>query len=134
MKLSALFILYVLISAPSFSEIYKCTEPTGKSVFSDQRCSPKEKEEVTKTQPLNVIKFSEGKYEFEKANYWSEAILEVHDISSRYECAKLCESNQACKVASYHSKESGGWDKTCILRVSATNKHLNQSGIVSWVK
>jgi hypothetical protein len=71
---------------------------------------------------------------FENANYWTKAYLVVHDISNKYSCAKLCIDDDQCKVASYHDSTVNGWENMCALRNEVNNKHINQSGIESWVK
>ncbi len=116
------------------ADIKKCINESGDSYFTNEECKAGEKKELTNTQSVNVVKSIQEVYEFENANYWSDELQVVYKVYNRHACAKLCEAEEKCKVASYHNNEVKGWENTCVLREAATGKRLNDKGIVSWVK
>ncbi len=126
--------LLLLTTHCVLADINKCIDNSGKSYFTNEDCRAGENKELTNTQPINLVKSVQGIYEFENANYWSDELQVIYKVYNRHACAKLCEDEDKCHVASYHSHEVKGWENTCVLRESASGKRLNQKGIVSWVK
>jgi sulfatase-modifying factor enzyme 1/PAN domain-containing protein len=74
-------------------------------------------------------------YVFEKANYWGNDYKKLENHTDIQECARLCDSDISCVVASYHDETAiDGWAYTCVLRDKVGEKHTEQIGISSWVK
>jgi hypothetical protein len=75
-------------------------------------------------------------YTFENANYWgagkSAALQNPLDMQ---ECARLCDEDPSCAVASYHDETAiGGYANTCTLRHEVGERHPEQTSVHSWVK
>ncbi len=93
---------------------------------------------------LNSVRFAQRsvaktpeskKYRFEKANYWYKSYKILNNFTSMQECARLCDEDDKCAVASFHdSTATGGYANMCALRGKAESKHTDQVGIYSWVK
>ncbi len=74
-------------------------------------------------------------YHFENANYWSPELETIPDLRDPQECARRCDQNPNCKIASFHGRHAPpGWAYKCILRSSAEDRHTDQDDIWSWVK
>jgi PAN domain len=74
-------------------------------------------------------------YTFEAINIWGSELDIIKNFTNQQECARLCDINPACKVASFHgSHATGGWAHTCVLRREAGARHPEQIGIYSWIK
>jgi hypothetical protein len=75
-------------------------------------------------------------YTFENANYWGAGKSQrLKDPSDRQECARLCDEDPSCAVASYHDETAiGGYANTCTLRREVGERHPEQTSVHSWVK
>src|SRR6266849_4654965 len=74
-------------------------------------------------------------YSFEVANYWGNAYETINDATDPQECARRCEADSRCRVASFHGpRATGGWANRCVLRDVFGERHTEQVDISSWVK
>jgi hypothetical protein len=75
-------------------------------------------------------------YTFENANYWGAGKSQrLKDPFDRQECARLCDEDPSCAVASYHDETAiGGYANTCTLRREVGERHPEQTSVHSWVK
>lgn len=75
-------------------------------------------------------------YTFENANYWgSGKSRALQDPLDMQECARLCDEDPSCAVASYHDETAiGGYANTCTLRHEVGERHPEQTSVHSWVK
>ena len=77
----------------------------------------------------------QASYTFEDANYVGHEIEIIPDMRDPQECANRCEQNPNCLVASFHSPFApAGWAYKCVLRSAVGERHLDQRGIMSWLK
>jgi hypothetical protein len=75
------------------------------------------------------------KYRFESANYWDHDITVLRDQQDMQACARACDENPACKVATFSdSTITDGWANSCVLRGAVGTRHPEPSGRCSWVK
>lgn len=75
------------------------------------------------------------KYKFESANYWDHDITVLRDQHDMQACARACDENPDCKVASFtDSTITDGWGNSCVLRSAVGTRHPEPSGRCSWVK
>jgi hypothetical protein len=75
-------------------------------------------------------------YTFENANYWGAGTSKaLQDPLDMQECARLCDEEPSCVVASYHDETAiGGYANTCTLRREVGERHPEQTSVHSWVK
>lgn len=75
-------------------------------------------------------------YTFENANYWGAGkSVTLQDPMNMQECARLCDEDPSCAVASYHDETAtGGYANTCTLRREVGERHPEQTSVHSWVK
>jgi hypothetical protein len=74
-------------------------------------------------------------YSFDDANYWGVALQTIDRQTDPQACARFCDADPGCKVASFHDGSvSGGWANKCVLRAEVGARHPEQKGIRSWVK
>jgi hypothetical protein len=75
-------------------------------------------------------------YTFENANYWGAGKTKgMKNPLEMQECARLCDEDPSCVVASYHDETaSGGYANTCTLRHEVGERHPEQTSVHSWVK
>lgn len=74
-------------------------------------------------------------YKFEGANYWGSEISILRNWTDMQECARSCEQDSSCVVASYSDQSAlAGYANTCVLRNKVGPRHTEQQGIFSWVK
>lgn len=77
----------------------------------------------------------QGKYKFEKANYWNHEYSVLRNYTDMQSCAKVCSEDSKCLVASFHGSHAPtGWENTCVLRDKIGTRHTEQPDIYSWVK
>jgi hypothetical protein len=79
---------------------------------------------------------ADGSYVFVPGNYWGRGEIQpLQDPTDRQECARLCDEQRKCVVASYHDETvGGGYANTCVLRSKKGEWHPEQTNISSWVK
>jgi hypothetical protein len=74
-------------------------------------------------------------YSFEAANYWGHEYEMINDATDPQECARRCEADSRCRVASFHGPRVGrGWANRCVLRDAVGERHTETVDISSWVK
>jgi TolB-like protein len=74
-------------------------------------------------------------YAFENANYWNSEIEIVQRSTDPQDCARRCDKNPNCKVASFHGpRATDGWANICVLRSTVGARNIRQVDIRSWVK
>jgi hypothetical protein len=80
--------------------------------------------------------FTPPTYTFENANYWGAGKSKrLQDPLNMQECARLCDEDPSCVVASYHDETAiGGYANTCTLRHEVGERHPEQTSVHSWVK
>jgi hypothetical protein len=75
------------------------------------------------------------RYQFEAANYWGFVLRRIDNVLDPQVCARLCDQEPKCVVASYHdARATGGWANACVLHDGKGERHTEQIGITSWVK
>lgn len=75
------------------------------------------------------------RYEFETANYWGKSYKTIDNATDPQECARACDEDSQCRVASFHGpKATGGWANRCVLRQAVGERHTEQVDTSSWVK
>ena len=73
-------------------------------------------------------------YVLEKANYWGSEFAVLRNWSDMQECARLCDEDSACVVASYLDQTAGDYANTCVHRSKVGSRHPEQSNVFSWVR
>ena len=73
-------------------------------------------------------------YTLERANYWGSEIAVLRNWSDMQECARLCDEDSSCVVASYHDQTAGDYANTCVHRYKVGSRHPEQSNVFSWVR
>ena len=89
--------------------------------------------------PLQVKKSDRPTYEvaypIERANYWGSELKVLRNWTDAQACARTCDKNPSCVVASYHDRTAGGgYGNTCVLRHAVGPRHPEQSNVHSWVR
>jgi PAN domain. len=94
--------------------------------------------DLEKFKPLVQPQYKEsqtGIYPFEAANYWYHELDVINNAADPQECAKRCDVDPRCRVASFHGpRAQGGWSNRCVLRSAIGPRHPEQVDISSWVK
>jgi hypothetical protein len=73
-------------------------------------------------------------YDFEAANYWGKELRRLNNWTDMQGCAKACDTDEECKIASFHDHNVGApWGNTCVLRSDTGARH-EQKSIYSWIK
>jgi hypothetical protein len=73
-------------------------------------------------------------YALERANYWGSEIAVLRNWSDMQECARSCDEDSSCVVASYHDQSAGDYANTCVHRSKVGSRHPEQSNVFSWVR
>jgi VWFA-related protein len=73
-------------------------------------------------------------YPFEAANYWHHEFEMIRNATDPQECAKRCDANPRCRVASFHGPRAGRNANSCALRSAIGERHPEDVDISSWVK
>lgn len=73
-------------------------------------------------------------YVLERANYWGSEIAVFRNWSDMQECARSCDEDSSCVVASYLDETAGDYANTCVHRDKVGSRHPEQSNVFSWVR
>ena len=90
---------------------------------------------MTQTSRAQTNGRSVAVYAFDNANYWGVAFATIDRQTDPQACARLCDAEPRCKVASFHDATvGGGWANKCVLRSEVGARHPEQKGVRSWLK
>lgn len=74
-------------------------------------------------------------YSIKRGNYWGSEIKALRNWTDAQACARTCDKDPSCVVASYHERSVGsGYGNTCVLRHAVGPWHPEQSNVHSWVR
>lgn len=92
MRLLFIFVFLVSIPGISFSKMYKCTNPSGKTIYQTHECTNNEKSELVSDKEFGVdYKANKEKYEY----------IENTDFSRNFRKIKIISKGERVNISRY---------------------------------